>query len=159
MRPELLDPVRDQAKLQKLLPLAEDVFRLHEADQSYAEELKAISLLANRIVGKYDVDVAFGCGSPEDFARELLIDWLTLPNDLSEPEMLELLEAVCTARGNPVCYSYWVKCLEANTGDNQLSDLIFWPDKYFGDGFDGRERSPSEILEIALRNKAKNSDV
>jgi hypothetical protein len=159
MRPELLDPVRDQTKLQKLLPLTEDVFRLHEAGQSYAEELKAISRLANRIVGKYDVDVAFGCSSPEDFARELLIDWLTLPNDLSEPEMLELLKAVCTTRGNQVCISYWVKCLEANTGDNRLSDLIFWPDEYFGDGFDGRELSPSEILEIALRRKAKNSDV
>jgi hypothetical protein len=159
MRPELLDPVRDQAKLQKLLPLAEEVFRLHEAGQGYAKELKAISCLATRIVGAYDIDVAFGCESPEDFARRLLIDWFALPNDLSEPEMLELLEAICTARGNQVCISYWVKCLEVNTGDNRLSDLIFWPGEYFGDGFDGRELSPSEILEIALRKKTKNSDV
>ena len=73
--------------------------------------------------------------------------------------MLELLEAVCTAQGNQVYNDYWVKCLEANTGDDQLGDLIFWPDEYFGDGYDGHELSPSEILEIALRKKAKNSDV
>jgi hypothetical protein len=159
MRPELLDPVRDQAKLLKLLPLAEKVFHLHETGQGYAAELKAISRLANRIVGEYDVDAAFGCGSPETFARTLLIDWHTLPNNLSEPEMLELLEAVCTAQGSQVCNDYWVKCLEVNTGDDQLVNLIFWPNEYFGNDFDGRELSPSEILEIALRKKGKNRDV
>ena len=149
MRPEIAEPVRDGGKLQKLLPLAERIFRLHEGGQPYATELKLVSRIVGRIVDKPTVMYAFGVSDSEYFARRLLVDWDNLPTDLSEPEMLELLEAACSANASPDRTEYWLKCLARNTGEPSLSDLIYWPDQYregaYEDGL-----APSRILEIAL---------
>ncbi|WP_150685754.1 hypothetical protein [Pandoraea iniqua] len=124
------------------------MFRLHEAGQRYAEELKAIS----QLVGRTDVMAAFGSTGAEGFARELAIDWNTVPVDLSERELLELLDAVSEGSGNQERTNYWLRCLVVNTGDTRISDLIFWPDKYVGSSYDGREYTSNEILEIVLKN-------
>lgn len=152
MRPELRDPV-DQDKFQRLLPLTETVLHLHETGRGYAEELRRISRLLGRIVSQADVLAAFGSVDADGFARQLAIDWHTVPTDLSEQELLELLDAVCASRGNQVLIDYWVRCLQVNTGDYEISDLIFWPAEYFGVGYDGRERTPAEMLEIVLRRR------
>ena len=98
---------------------------------------------------------AFGVSNSEYFARRLLIDWDNLPTDLSEPEMLELLEAVCSANPSPDRTEYWLECLALNTGESNLSDLIYWPDQYregaYEDGL-----APSRILEIALFHGRQN---
>lgn len=153
MRSDLLEPIKDQAKLRRLLPLAEDILRLHEAGRSYTEELKKLSLTAGRIVGRPDVLAAFGSGDGEAFARRLAIDWNDPPADLTEQEMLELLEAICDARGHQVLIDYWVRCLEVNTGDAMISDLIFWPSEYFGSNYDERELEPAEMLAVALHKR------
>jgi hypothetical protein len=152
MRPELSEPA-DQDLFKRVLPLTKAVLQLHEAGQDYAPELHRTSRLLGRIVGKSEVLAAFGSADAEAFARRLAINWQILPTDLSEPELLELLDAVCTARGDPVHIEYWVRCLEVNTGDERISDLIFWPDEYFGAGYDGRELAPVEMLEVALRKR------
>ena len=153
MRSHLLEPVRDSDRLAELLPVATEVFRLHEAGRTYANELQRLSRIAGRIVGPFAVDTAFGSGDPEYFARSLLIDWDNIPDDLSRDEMLELLERVCAADGSPDRIDYWVKCLAVNTGDENISDLIFWPDLYFGAEYDGRELLAPEILDVALRKR------
>lgn len=150
MRPELRDPV-DQDKLHQLLPLTTAVFDLHERGSDYVEELKQISRLLGRVVGQIDVLGAFGSTDADGFAMRLAIDWHDTPMDLSEPELLELLDAVCEARGNDDLIEYWVRCLALNTGDSRISDLIFWPADYFGAGYDGRELTPTEMLDVALR--------
>jgi hypothetical protein len=152
MRPKLRDPV-DQDKLSQLLPLTNVVFQLHESGREYVEELKHISQLLGRIVSQIDVLGAFGSTDADGFARRLAIGWHTVPMDLSEPELLELFDAVCEVRGNQELLEYWVRCLALNTGDDRVSDLIFWPEQYFGAGYDGRERSPAEMLEIVLRKR------
>lgn len=149
MRPELAEPVRDDGRLQKLLPLAERIFRLHEAGQPYATELKLVSRIVGKIVDAPTVMYAFGVSNSEYFARRLLIDWNNLPNDLTEPEMLELLEAVCDPKASPDRTEYWLECLTLNTGEPNLSDLIFCPDQYRG-GIYEDGLAPSRILEIAL---------
>lgn len=155
MRLDLLEPVKDQAKLQRLLPLAEEILRLHEAGRGYKEELRTLSRTAGRIVGEPDVLAAFGSGDAEGFARRLAIDWNALPTDLTEQEMLELLEAICAARGHQVLIDYWVRCLEVNTGDAMISDLIFWPNEYFGAAYDERDLEPAEMLAVALKKRRK----
>jgi hypothetical protein len=64
--------------------------------------------------------------------------------------MIELLERICSADGTEFQISYWVNCLELNTGDDRISDLIFWPDDYFGDSQD-HEMTAQEILETAIK--------
>lgn len=153
MRPELSDPA-DQDKFKRVLPLTEAVLHLHEAGQNYEAELQRMSRLLGRIVGKPEVLAAFGSADAEAFARRLAIDWQVVPTDLSAQELLELFDAVCAALGDPVHIEYWVRCLELNTGDERISDLIFWPDEYFGAGYDGRELAPVEMLEVALRKRS-----
>lgn len=152
MRAELRDPV-DHHKLQQLLPLTRAVFRLHESGRDYATELQQISRLLGDDVAPVDVLGAFGSTSADEFAKRLAIDWHAVPTDLSEPELLELLDAVCACRGDETLMDYWVRCLSVNTGDDRMSDLIFWPETYFGAEYDGRELSPAEMLEVVLRKR------
>jgi len=152
MRTELAEPIRDQQRLQRMLPIAEAIFQLHEAGKDYASQLEEVSRIAGRVVDIPTVLYAFGTGDAEYFARRLLTDWRNLPRDLSESEMLELLHAVCGAKGSQDRCEYWLKCLEANTGEPELVNLIYWPDQYRDGAYDGRDLSPEEMLEIALRH-------
>jgi hypothetical protein len=152
MRPELAEPVRDQERLRRLLPIAEEVFRRHQAGQDYAPLLRQISRIAERIVDVPTFLYAFGVGDAEYFARRLLTDWHNLPQDLSESEMLELLQAVCSVQGTQDRCEYWLKCIEQNTGEPELIDLIYWPDRYREGAYDGHDLSPEEILKIALQH-------
>lgn len=152
MRPEIAEPVRDQQKLAKLIPLVHQIFQLHESGRSYAEQLKQVSRIAGRVVAVPMVKYAFGTGDPEDFARRLLIDWNRIPSDLTKEEMLELLDSVCSVKGTQDRSEYWLKCLVASTGDPKLSDLIYWPDQYRNGEYADHDLSPDEILEIALRH-------
>ncbi|CAB3960517.1 MULTISPECIES: hypothetical protein [Burkholderia] len=152
MRAELRDPV-DHHKLQLLLPLTRAVFQLHENGREYATELQQISRLLGDDVDQIDVLGAFGSTCADEFARQLAIDWHAVPTDLSEPELLELLDAVCACRGDETLIDYWIRCLSINTCDDRISDLIFWPETYFGAEYDGRELSPAEMLEVVLRKR------
>ena len=63
--------------------------------------------------------------------------------------MLEMVQLVCQAEGTEFQVEYWVECLRVNTGDERISDLIFWPDEYFGKST-SKELSAEEILEVSL---------
>jgi hypothetical protein len=152
MRAEIADPVRDQSKLRRVLPLARDIYRLHEAGLSYAAQLKEISRIVGRFVSKPMVKHAFGTGDPEYFARRLLIDWDNFPRGLSKEEMLELLQALLAVKSSQDRSEYWLKCLELNTGEPELMNLIYWPGEYRNGEYAGRNLSPAEILDIALLN-------
>lgn len=152
MRSELITPF-DPCKFERVLPLTEAVYRLHEAGQEYAEELKQLSLVIGRVVGKVDVLGAFGSIGADEFAKRLTTDWNAIPRDLSDLELLELVDAICEGRGRAVTLEYWIKALALNTGDDKVSDLIYWPERYLGDGYEGRELTSAEILDITLAKR------
>lgn len=157
MRSELITPF-DPCKLERVVPLTEAVYGLHEAGQEYAEELNQLSLVIGRVVGKIDVLAAFGSIGADEFAQRLTMDWKAIPTDLSDLELLELVDAICEGRGRGVVLEYWIKTLALNTGDDKVSDLIYWPEQYLGDGYNGRELTSAEILDVALtkRRSAEN---
>ena len=137
--------------------LARDLYRLHGARVDYSHQLKELAALVGKEVTKSDVDAAFGSVDPETFAAGLFTSRVAIPTDLSFEEMLEVVESIYTGKAPESLASYWIRCLEANTGDAGISDLIFWPGEYFGDGNNRRRMSPREILEtaIAAGRKAK----
>jgi hypothetical protein len=83
------------------------------------------------------------------------VDWNRFPNDLTKNEMLELLDALCGVKGTQDRSEYWLKCLEASAGEPQLTNLIYWPDKYRNGEYADHELSNEEILEIALRHGSR----
>jgi hypothetical protein len=150
MRAILEDPFGDDLALEKAITLARELYRLHERGADYSSQLQTLSALAGKPVRKPDVDGAFGDAEPETFARDLLLDRVPIPTDLSYDEMLELVRRICNVEGSEFQIGYWLRCLEANTGNSRISDLIYWPGEYFGEGENARELSPKEILDAAL---------
>lgn len=157
MREELLNPSIDNKKFKLLLPVIQEIYWLHESGSNYDAQLKNVSRLAGRIVDVPMVLYAFGSCNAESFARRLLINWQNIPSDLSKDEMLNLVEAIFNARGEPTNVEYWLKCLEVNTGDAKISDLIFWPDLYQGGKYIDKLLTPEEILNIALENGGRSA--
>ena len=146
MRPEISDPTACNSSLQEALALSDEIYRLHEEGQDYSAPLRRLARIAKRPIGPHAVLAAFGSIRPITFAKKQLVDWNSLPNDLAEEEMLDLIQRVCQSSGSEFQTEYWVECLRINTGDENISDLIFWPGEYFHDGDNSRELSPSDIL-------------
>lgn len=152
MRHELSEPVSSEL-LKAAIPLAADAYAKHEAGQDMSAPLQALSGLAQKPFAAIEhiFTGAFGSVGPESFAQRALVDWATVPEDLSRAEMLELFECIYSPRrGQEFLLEYWLHCLRVNTGNDRVSDLIYWPDQYFGAAYSGNEPSASEALEIAL---------
>jgi len=149
MRSHLLDPTEGDARLTDAISLGREIYMLHERGADYSATVKRLSLLVEHPIADFDVEAAFGSIGPDAFARRQLIAWDQLPLDLTQQEMLEMIERVCDASGDELQIEFWLGCLRANTGDERISDMIFWPGSYFGDGNDARKMSPSEILSTA----------
>jgi hypothetical protein len=149
MRPHFFDPVAANPGLLSAQELAREIYGLHEAGVNYTTELRQLGLLVGRVISLQEVMGAFGTITPETFAQKSLVNWHALPSDATEAEMLEMLQLIFLAKGSEFQVEYWVECLRVNTGDERLSDLIFWPDEYFGRPI-SKDLSAEEILEIAL---------
>src|SRR5687767_10273740 len=120
MRPELLNPVTDRRRLKSAVEMARELYRLHETGRDFSARLPEFGALVGQDVGVGDVRGAFGSIDAKSFAENLLADRSRVPTDLSEAEMLELLERVSAADGTESQIAYWVDCLAANTGDARI---------------------------------------
>lgn len=80
-----------------------------------------------------------------------------IPN-ITYEELLELMMRVYNATGSETEHDYWLELLEVNLRNPRLSDLIYWPGEYFGDGNNSREMSPKELLDNALADRPEQSE-
>jgi hypothetical protein len=64
--------------------------------------------------------------------------------DLAYIELLELVDATCEGRAREVTLEYWSKSLAINTGNDEISNLIYWPEQYLGHRYEGHELTPAE---------------
>jgi hypothetical protein len=158
MRPHLLDPTAGNPHLDEAIELGRQIYDHYEAGEDYSECVKRLGLIAGHPIHAFAVHSAFGSVSPETFARRQLIAWDQLPTDVTEEEMLEMLERMFKPKGYELEIQYWVECLRVNTGDEKVSDLIFWTGEYFGDGDNTREMTPKEMLATALKAGSARSD-
>jgi hypothetical protein len=150
MREILENPFGDELALEKAITLARELYRLHERGQDSTSPLETLSTLAGKQLTGSDVRGAFGSVDAETFARDSLLNRMPIPTDLSYDEMLEMVRRICKVEGSEFQIGYWLTCLEANTHNGRISELIYWPGEYFGDGDHSRELSPKEILDAAL---------
>lgn len=129
--------------------IAEKIYAAHEAGQSYDQLLSEFGKLIGKPVTPFEVCSAFGSVNPQAFAHDLLLHSAEIPDDLSDSEMLDLIQHLLQPKRGELRSSFWLACLKQNTGDPRISDLIFWPGEYFGDGDNKRELSAEEILHTA----------
>ena len=152
MRTHLLDPTEKHPQRDEAVALSGRVYELYEAGQDFNSPLKKLGQIAGRPIHEFALQSAFASVSHETFAKSQLVDWDDLPDEIAEQEMLEMIELISAGKGDEFQHQYWIACLRANTGDDKISDLLFWPGSYFGDGNDARIMSPSEILTTAIKS-------
>jgi hypothetical protein len=158
LRPELMPPALDEARVARLAKLAA---RIDGGRPGQWEEcLDEFNRKAGTAFTFSDFQGIYGGTDHETFVRQALSEpAVRKVPDVTEEELLELLRRVCGAEGAEHEIAFWLRLLEANLPDPRLSDLIFWPGEYFGDGNDARQLSPREILDIArAAHRAEGGD-
>ena len=151
LRSELMPPVLDEAKLERLADLAD---RMDGAGPGqYDDELAEFNLLAGTDMAINDFQGIYGAEDHEDYVRRLLYRRSLAPSaDLSRPEMVEIISRILAVR-SVAERDFYLELFELNCKHPSRSDLIYWPD-LVPDLPQGREPTAEEIADLAMRVSA-----
>ncbi|MCH8147400.1 MAG: hypothetical protein IH987_05305 [Planctomycetes bacterium] len=151
LRSELQFPHLNESKVNRLSELAASIDGARPGE--WEDDLAEFNQLAGTSLGFAEFQGIYGGMEHDSWVRNVLCMPLAEKQfDLTNDEMLEIIERLCTAAGEEHEQFFWIKLLETNL-DPQISDLIYWPGEYFGDGDNSREMSPQHILETALKSR------
>ncbi|BBP68733.1 hypothetical protein PHLH6_07370 [Pseudomonas sp. Seg1] len=73
--------------------------------------------------------------------------------EVTKCELIEMARRVMECDGAEHDIDFWLNMLAINIPNERVSDLIFWPDEYFGDMNYSQRLSPEQVVEIALKDK------
>ena len=149
MRPELSPPSLDEARVARLAALAAQIDGAHPGQ--WEDALTEFNAEAGTALAFSYFQGIYGGQDHTTWVRTLLAapHQRRVP-DISHAELVELARRVMEADGEEHEVAFWVGMLALNIPDPQVSDLIFWPGEYFGDGNNARELTPEEVIDIAL---------
>jgi hypothetical protein len=148
LRPELLFPPLDEARVARLARLAARIDGAHPGQ--WEEDLEEFNRGAGTNLAFADFQGVYGGQDHDTWVRSVLAEPFQKPiADITRDEFLELIRRVSAALGKEHEIAFWLGLLEANLPGRRISDLIFWPGDYFGDGDNSRELTPEQILDIA----------
>ena len=150
MRQELVDPLKGNAIFESAVKLVSRIYELNEDGEDCSEELADLSKLTGKRLSRSEFEDAAELIEPQDYAFSLVAESIPVPTDLSDDEMLELLERIINNADDVPRLGYWEVCLERNTGDKRITTLISAPELYFDDPNRARRLSAREILDTAL---------
>jgi hypothetical protein len=148
LRPELMPPPLNEAKVARLAELAAQIDGANSGQ--WEDALAEFNREACTAFGFADFQRIAGGQEYETWARKVLAIPLQkrLP-DVTRAELLEMIRRVASAEGEDHEIDFWLGLLEINIPAPRISDLIFWPGEYFGDGNHNRELTPEQVLDIA----------
>ncbi len=152
LRPELMPPRLDEAKIARLAKLAAQIDGANPGQ--WEDQLAEFNREAGTTFAFKDFQGIYGGQEHETWVRNVLSAPFQkrLP-DITRPELVELVRRVNLAEGQEHEIYFWLKMLEQNLPDPRVSDLIFWPGEYFGDGDNSRKFTPEQLVDIALSKK------
>jgi hypothetical protein len=150
LRPELMPPRLDEAKVARLAELAEGMDSSGEPLDALRAMLHEFTREAGTELELNEFQGIYGWTDHDSWVRRLLVtrEAQTVP-DISYDELLELTTRVVRHDGAEDDIEFWFALLEKNLPDPRLFELIHQPDAYFGAPHD-RELTPREFLDIAL---------
>lgn len=91
-----------------------------------------------------------------DYVRRLLTDRATEASpDLSREGLVEMFAKVLADPCEDAYLQYVFTTIKKTFGDAQISDLVFWPGEYFGDGNNQRELTPELMAAAVLARYAQ----
>ncbi|RON43661.1 hypothetical protein BK666_20485 [Pseudomonas frederiksbergensis] len=149
LRPDLMPPVLDELQVARLTELAEEIDGGHP--EQTRDQLSAFNREAMTELEFIDFQGIYGGQAHDTWVRKVLAK----PNqrrvaDVTKLELIELARRVMQGDGEDHAIEFWLSLLEINIPNERVSDLIFWPDEYFGDVNYSQELSPEQVIEIAL---------
>jgi hypothetical protein len=144
-----MPPALDEARVARVAKLAAEIDGAVAGQ--WEDELAELNREAGTAIAFVDLQGIYGGQDHDTWARTVLAEAFVqrLP-DITRAELVEMARRVMEGEGQEHEISFWLSLLEVNLPDPQVSDLIFWPGEYFGDGDDSRELTPEQVVDIAL---------
>jgi hypothetical protein len=127
-----LKPVSNQL-LDEMSALCDSIERELESGEAAEEQLQRWHAHARRRCDPYDFRTYWKAVSKETFVLEALNPEPKFDKDVAYSEALAVLDAVATAAMPESEIGYYLGWLEAQFPGSNMSDLIYWPDEWFGD--------------------------
>lgn len=153
LRAQFNFPTLDEAKVNRLAELADELDGA--APGQCDDELQEFNDLAGTQIPLAEFQGIYGGMSHASWVRNVLcepfVDATTRPTN---DEALEIINRLTSGTREEWEQFFWIRVLERHL-DPRVSDLIYWPGEYFGDGDNSREMSPQEILDVALESKER----
>ena len=152
LRPELMPPILDKAKVARLAKVAARL----DGDSSRQDDLAEFNREAVTNLEWIDFQGIYGAQDYDTWVQEVLgRPHSKLIPDITRAELVEMARRVMENEGEEHEVSFWLGMLEKNLPDPDVVNLIYWPGEYFGDGDNSREMTPEQVIDTALSyNKA-----
>lgn len=91
-----------------------------------------------------------------DYVRRVLTDRATDASpDLDREGLMAMFAKVLADPCDDAYLQYVFTAIKKTYGDTQISDLVFWPGEYFGDGNNQRRLTPELMANAVLERYAK----
>jgi hypothetical protein len=148
LRPELMPPALDEAKVRHLADLAA---RLDGANPGqWEDDLTEFNRVAGTSFAIADFQGIYGAEDHEDWVRGVLYRQSLAPRaDLSRAEMAEIVSRVrACGRG----HDFYLELFLVNCKHLSGSDLLFWPN-LVSELPQDREPTAEEIADLAIRGR------
>lgn len=147
-------PKLDEDLVQRLATMAA---RLDGGDEvSDASLLDAFNRLAGTDIPFSAFQGIYGAEEHIDNVRRVLTDRAKeTSTDLGREGLIEMFAKVLADTCDDAYLQFVFTTIEKTFGDTQVSDLVFWPGEYFGDGNDQRELTPELMADAVLERYAK----
>ena len=147
-------PKLDKDLVQRLATLAE---RLDGGDEvADASLLDEFNQLAGTDIPFSEFQGIYGAEEHIEYVRRVLTDRATEATpDLSREGLIEMFAKVLADPCDDAYLQYVFTTIRKTFGDVQVSDLVFWPGEYFGDGNNQRELTPELMADAVLKRYAQ----
>jgi hypothetical protein len=143
-----MPPLLDEAKVARLAELAARIDG--GLPGQWEGELAEFNAEAGTNLRFIDFQGIYGGQDHGTWARKVLAaPHLRRLPDVRRAELVEMARRVMEADGEEHEVHYWIDMLALNIPDANVSDLIYWPGEYFGDGNNDRELTPEQVIAIA----------
>lgn len=153
LRLGLMPPVFDEARVVRLAELADRIDGA--AVGQWDDDLAEFNREAGTDLAALDFQGISGGQDHRTWVCKLLAEPSVRPvSAITRAELVEMVRRVKADEGAEEEIEFWLKMLAVNLPDPQVSNLLFWPGVYFGDGDDTRDLSPEQVVDVARARAA-----
>ena len=147
-------PEIDESLVQRLAAIAA---RLDGGDENTdAAMVEEFNQLAGTNIPFSEFQGISGGEEHECYVRRVLTDVATGPAPgLDRDGLAEMFAKVLADPCDDAYLQYVFSTIKKTFGDEQISDLVFWPGEYFGDGNNGRVMTPEFMADTVFQRHAQ----